>query len=72
MANIRFNYRDIKGYSVNMELTSEELENFEIACKIKIAEKYQDRLVSPCMEVIVSENCRNIMRAHLFADAILN
>ena len=72
MNNIRFNYRTIQANPVTMKISADELRKGEIEYAAKLTRKYQDRLICPSVEVIVSNDGTKILRYVALADRILN
>lgn len=72
MENLRFNYRTIQGQPVSLKVASGKIQEFEALYKLKVARKYQERLISPQVEVVVSGDCTKIINVHLLAEAVSN
>ena len=72
MENIKFNYRSRQSYPIVLNISSDEIQKFEENYKEKLFKKYQDRLISPRVEVVVSNDGMRITDVHSFADGILN
>jgi hypothetical protein len=68
MPEIKFKYRNRQSKAINLKLPLEEIEKFETDYKNKIVEKYQDTLVSPTVEIVVSDNGAKILDVHLLVD----
>lgn len=54
-----------------MQITSEELQIFQADYKRKLEEKYGDTLISPVVEVVISDDGTKILDVHPFAGDIL-
>ena len=70
MDNIKFNYRNRQGIEIKLNKSLEEINKFEENYKGKIKAKYQDRLVLPVVEIVISEDGNNILDVHIIADKV--
>jgi hypothetical protein len=71
MDKIKFNYRNRQSQAIKVNISSDEIKKFEEDYKTKIKAKYQDRLVLPAVEVIISDDGLKILDTHITADGKL-
>ena len=71
MDKIKFNYRTLELYPVQINLSQEEITKLELDYKDKLQRKYSKGLISPSVEVIVCKDGTKILNIHAFAEGIL-
>ncbi|HVS94217.1 MAG TPA: hypothetical protein VHE59_19405 [Mucilaginibacter sp.] len=67
MEQLIFNYRNRQSYSIKINLPSNELEKFENEYRKTVIALYKESLISPTVEVVVSNDGSTILDVHLIA-----
>jgi len=71
MSDVKFDYHNKQGKSVDMSKSPDDIAGFEMIWKMKIAKHHGESLVNPVVHVIVTDDAAITNSVQLIADGKL-